>query len=210
VRVIGFVIKAAARFAALVFPNVLATRVAAAKNRLYSEWLRCFLRECGESFSTEAPVCLKGGEYISIGPKFHARARMRLECWDEFMDERFTPSLSIGRNVSFNFNVHIGCIERVVLGNNVLLGSNILITDHCHGTMLPEEINIPPARRRLFSKGPVVIEDDVWIGENVSILPNVTIGKGSIVGANSVVTRSFEPYSVIAGVPAKLIRTWGS
>ena len=209
-RVIGFLVKTAAQLAATVFPHSLATRIAAAKNRLYSEWLRCFLQECGDGFFVEAPVCLKGGAYISIGPNFHARARTRLECWDEFMGERFTPRLSIGRNVAFNFNVHIGCIERVQLGDNVLLASNIFITDHFHGAMLHEEIGVPPARRRLSSKGPVVIEDDVWIGENVAILPNVTIGKGSVIGANSVVTRSFGPYSVIAGVPAKLIRTWGS
>ncbi len=209
-RIRSVLIKAAGRLAATLVPHSLAVKAAAAKNRLYSEWLRCFLQDCGDGFFTESPVCLRGGSYISIGPNFHARARMRLECWDEFMGERFTPRLSIGRGVAFNFNVHIGCIDRIEIGSNVLLASNIFITDHLHGAMLSEEIDVPPAKRRLSSKGPVVIEDDVWIGENVSILPNVTIGKGSVIGANSVVTRSFGPYSVIAGVPAKLIRTWGA
>lgn len=53
---------------------------------------------------------------------------------------------------------------------------------------------------------PVVIEDDVWIGANVTILKGVTIGRGSVVAAGAVVTKSFPPYSVIAGVPAKLLK----
>jgi maltose O-acetyltransferase len=55
-------------------------------------------------------------------------------------------------------------------------------------------------------KEPVIIEDDVWIGARVIILPGVKIGKGSIVGAGAVVTKDVEPYSIVAGVPAKLIR----
>ena len=58
----------------------------------------------------------------------------------------------------------------------------------------------------MVSKGPVIIEDNVWIGEGVCVLPNVTIGRNSIVGANSVVTKSFSENSVIAGNPAKLIK----
>lgn len=208
-RVVKLLVTAAARVAAVLLPHSFATRIADTKNRLYSEWLRCFLQKCGGGFFIEAPFYLKGGTHISIGPNFHARARARLECWDEFMGARFSPKLSIGRNVSFNFNVHIGCIESVVLGDNLLLASNIFITDHFHGAMLHDEIDVPPSKRHLYSKGPVVIDDNVWIGENVSILPNVTIGRGSIIGANSVVTKSFGPYSVIGGVPAKLIRTWG-
>lgn len=59
----------------------------------------------------------------------------------------------------------------------------------------------------LISKGPVVIEDNVWIGEHACIMPGTTIGKGSIVGANAVVTKDVPPYSLVGGVPAKLIKT---
>ncbi len=54
---------------------------------------------------------------------------------------------------------------------------------------------------------PVVIEDDVWIGSRVIILPGVTIGKGSVIGASAVVTKSVPPYSVVAGNPAKIVKT---
>ena len=59
--------------------------------------------------------------------------------------------------------------------------------------------------RPLISKGCVVIEDNVWLGDNVCVLPGVTIGKGSVIGANSVVTHSIPPYSIAVGTPAKIV-----
>lgn len=57
---------------------------------------------------------------------------------------------------------------------------------------------------------PIIVEDDVWIGANAVLVSGVTIGKGSVVGAGAVVTRSFPPYSIIAGVPARTIGTRGA
>lgn len=109
--------------------------------------------------------------------------------------------------MNFNTDVHIACINKVVIGNNVLLASRIFISDHSHGEVNKEAITKAPSKRNLVSKGPVIIEDNVWIGEGVSILPNVTIGKNSIIGSNAVVTKSFPENSVIAGVPAILIKS---
>ena len=83
--------------------------------------------------------------------------------------------------------------------------SCILIEDHSHGTA--DDIDTPVAKRRLHSKGPIIIEDNVWIGENACILENVRIGKCSIIGANAVVTHDIPPYSVAVGVPAKVVNT---
>ena len=88
----------------------------------------------------------------------------------------------------------------------MLLASRIYISNHSHGEITADALKLPPSQRELVSKGPVIIEDNVWIGEGVCILPNVTIEKNSIVGANAVVTKSFPANSIIAGNLAKLLR----
>lgn len=161
---------------------------------------------CGYPIDLRYPTYLSGGKYIKIGKKFHASYRLRIEAWDRYKDTSFTPSILIGDNVSFSDNCHIGAINLIQIGNNVLFGSNVYVTDHFHGTSSSSDINVHPLERDLFSKGSVIIEDDVWIGDGVCIMPDVKIGRSCIVGANSVVTKSFPPNCVIAGVPAKIIK----
>jgi len=102
--------------------------------------------------------------------------------------------------------VHIGCTNKIVIGDNVLIASRVYITDHSHGEVTIDALNIPPNFRPIISKGPVIIEDNVWIGEGVCILSGVTIGKNAIIGANSVVTKNVSPNSVVGGVPARVIK----
>jgi acetyltransferase-like isoleucine patch superfamily enzyme len=171
-----------------------------------SNWIKYSFKKCGKNFLVTNINNLKGLKYFEIGDNFTSLGGLRIECWDNYMNNFFTPKLIIGYNVTFNYNVHIGCINMIKIGNNVLFASNIFITDHYHGDTQIINFNKPPVERDLFSKGPVIIEDNVWIGENVSIMPNVTIGMGSIIGANSVVTKSFPAYSIIGGVPAKILK----
>lgn len=145
-----------------------------------------------------------GGQYMSIGDNFCGGPGLRLECLSEHNGQHFTPVLEIGDRVIFNHNCHVGVINKVVIGNDVLIGSRVLITDHSHGKL--EESTVPFVQRPLLSKGPVVIKDNVWIGENTSILSGVTIGEGSIIAANAVVTHDVPPYSIAAGVPARVIK----
>lgn len=161
---------------------------------------------CGYPVDVRYPTYLAGGKYIKIGKNFHASYRLRIEAWDRYKDVYFEPSIFIGDNVSFSDNCHVGAINLIEIGNNVLFGSNVYLTDHFHGSSGSSDMGITPLERNLFSKGKVVIEDDVWIGDGVCIMPNVTIGRSCIVGANSVVTKSFPANCVIAGVPAKIIK----
>jgi acetyltransferase-like isoleucine patch superfamily enzyme len=146
-------------------------------------------------------------QYISIGQNFSALDRIRIEAIEKYQNQKFSPEIIIGNNVGFNSDIHIGCINKIDIGNNVLLASRIYISDHSHGEVNVDALKLPPNERNLISKGAVIIEDNVWIGEGACILPNVTIGKNSIIGANAVVTKSFPANSVIAGIPAKLIKT---
>jgi len=150
---------------------------------------------------------IKNPKYISIGKNFSSLFHLRLEAWDHFQGENFTPEIIIGDDVICNSDVHIGAINKIIIGNNVLMASRIYISDHSHGNISIDDLKDVPGMRPLYSKGPVIIEDNVWIGEGVCILPGVTIGKNCIIGANSVVNKSFPKNSVIAGIPARLIKT---
>jgi len=117
--------------------------------------------------------------------------------------------LQFGNNVQINDYVHITAMQSVKIGNNVLLASKIYISDCSHGSYCGDENdshpNLIPVDRPLFTN-PVLIEDNVWLGEFVSVLPGVKIGEGTIVGANSVVTKSLPPYVIAVGTPAKPIK----
>ena len=91
----------------------------------------------------------------------------------------------------------------VKIGNHVMIAPNVSVYTRTHKY---DKIKIPMVLSGETSTQTVVIEDDVWIGINAVILPGIRIGKGSIVGANAVVTKDVEPYSIVGGVPAKLIR----
>ncbi len=102
-------------------------------------------------------------------------------------------------------------MKSVSIGNNVLLASKIYISDCSHGSYAGDEYDSHPDSiphdRPLHAK-PVVIEDNVWLGEFVSVLPGVTIGRGTIVGANSVVSKDLPPYVIAVGTPAKAIKVF--
>ncbi|MDI3318633.1 acyltransferase [Pinibacter soli] len=149
---------------------------------------------------------IKNPHCITIGNNFFALYNLRIEAVDQYFDNKFSPEIIIGSNVSINTDCHIGCIDKVVIGNNVMIGSRVLITDHEHGNTHTIEKNVTPAKRPLTSKGPVIIGDNVWICEGACILNGVTIGEGAIVAANAVVSKDVAPYSIVGGIPAKEIR----
>lgn len=154
-------------------------------------------KSCGNRFRVDGIVRFKNKHLMVIGDNCKINANSRIECWNQYRDQKFNPRLTLGNNVMMNYNVHIGCVNNITISDNVLIGSNVLITDHSHGSSL--EIAIPPYLRPLYSKGPVMIHENVWIGENVSILPGVTIGEGSIIGANTVVSKNVPPKTLVVG-----------
>ena len=117
-----------------------------------------------------------------------------------------TP-LVIGRNCKINDRVHISAHESVVIGDNVLMASNIFISDNSHGSYgdNPSLPDVAPDDREIVTK-PVRIGDNVWIGEGAAVMPGVTVGSGVIVGTNAVVTHDVPDNTIVAGVPAKPIK----
>ena len=152
------------------------------------------------------PIKCSGLQYITIGKNFNSAKNLRLQAIDEYRNFHYNPKISIGDNVSINPNCQISAIDSIIIGNDVLLASNVFISDQSHGFNSLIDIHTSPADRELVSKGGIVIEDKVWIGQNVSILPNVKIGRNSIIGANSVVTKNIPSFSVAVGSPAIVLK----
>lgn len=110
------------------------------------------------------------------------------------------------RNSEIGSNSGIGAwsaLGTFKIGDYVMMGTHCLMISQNHRF---DDCNIPMCQQGFQSDQPVVIEDDVWIGSRVIILPGVIVGKGSIIGAGSVVTRNVQPYTIVAGNPAKVIK----
>jgi acetyltransferase-like isoleucine patch superfamily enzyme len=114
------------------------------------------------------------------------------------------PKIVIGDGSTILFRFQCNAAQSVTIGKNVLFASNILVTDSDH---VVEPGGVPVTRNGKFITRPVRIEDNCWIGQNAVILKGVTIGHDSIIGANTVVTRDVPPCSVVAGNPARIIKT---
>lgn len=168
------------------------------RDRLFNE---VFSRLCGARIRIVwSQVKIQGGAHIRFGGAFMAGRGLWLQTIGE-------GRLSLGANINVSDWVHIGALNHVTIGNGCLMGSKVLITDHSHGSVADIAASAPlrPDARPLHSKGPVVLEDNVWLGDGVVVLPGVRIGSNAIVGANSVVTRNIPSNTVWAGCPAKQI-----
>ncbi len=115
--------------------------------------------------------------------------------------------VQIGYGFSATEFFRLTALEKVTIGNNVLIGSSVTIMDCNHGT--DPDIQGGYLKQQMIT-GKVVIEDGVWCGDHVIILPGVTIGQHSIIGAGSIVTKSIPEYCIAVGNPAKVIKRWNA
>lgn len=176
------------------------------KLKFYSQWIRHEFHSCGERCIFYGFSYLHGAKYCSFGDRVKVGANVVLEVFDQYQDQHFAPRFSIGDASNIGDSGHVTCIDEVRIGNCVRMGRRVFISDNAHGASERSLMDMSPRERPLYSKGPVIIEDNVWIGEMACIMPGVTIGRGSIIGANAVVTKNVPPYSVWGGNPAHLIK----
>lgn len=113
----------------------------------------------------------------------------------------YPENVHIGYNVFLNRNVYIVAPCAIRIGDHVMVGPNTVINSGSHKYKNKSVL----IRDQGHEIAPIFIGDDVWLGANVYISPGVTIGAGAVVGANSAVTRDVDPYSVVAGAPARPI-----
>lgn len=153
------------------------------------------------------PIDIRNKKNIDLGRNLTTGIGCRVECFP--INDAGEVVLKFGENVQMNDYVHITAAKSVEIGDNVLMASKIYISDCSHGSYLGDSNDSSPLSTpidRPLSVKPVKIEKNVWLGEFVSVLPGVTIGQGTIVGANSVVSKSLPPNVIAVGAPAKPIK----
>ena len=187
-------------------PKPLMKGLLAARNHVYTGYLRRRFARMGRSSFIWRAQHLEGERYIYIGDGNVFGADLQMTVWKGSNE---SPRLSIGNNCLFRHGCHITAVDSITIGDNLLTGTNVLITDNSHGDSRYETLQLPPKKRDITSKGAVRIGNNVWLGNNVCVMPGVTIGDGVVVGANSVVTHDIPPYAIAAGVPARIIKKKG-
>ena len=154
---------------------------------------------------------LRGLSCIEMGEDFTAGPGLWLEAITRYDGESFTPKIVIGNHVQINHFGHIAATHLIEIGDNVLMGSKVIITDHNHGqyTRFPHTSpHMVPTKRPLDRDRRVVIGKNVWLGDSVVLMPGSDIGEGSVIGANSVVLGSIPAFTIAAGAPATPRKTF--
>ncbi len=146
-----------------------------------------------------------------IAERFTTQINGNIKFGKDFKHDLFCRVLARGQNatiiigddvgISTNVMVIADCGGTIKIGNHVLIASNVVIRAANHNYKKRSEL----IKNQGHTSGTIIIGDDVWIGSNAVILPNVNIGNGVVVAAGAVVTKDVDPYSVVAGVPAKKI-----
>ncbi|MED3897045.1 acyltransferase [Priestia aryabhattai] len=135
------------------------------------------------------------GNNVSIG------AYSKIQCTGSL--SKLGVGLEIGSNSGVGEFSYFGAAGGIKIGRNVIMGQNVRFHSENH---IYNRIDIPIREQGVYSKG-IIVEDDCWVGAGSVFLDGVTVGKGSVIAANSVVNKDVPPYSVVAGIPAKVIKS---
>ena len=156
------------------------------------------LLRCGDNISIAQGCYIRDFKNIAIGNNFDVCPNSQI-----YASEKGNESIEIGNNVALNSNIMINAEGggKIKIGNNVMIGPNVVFRSSNHKF---DRVDIPMQKQGV-EPGYIIVKNDVWIGSNAVILPNVTLGQGSIIGAGAVVTKDVEPFSIVGGVPARLI-----
>ncbi len=204
-RVLAVVIKLTSR----IYTYNMTRRLSHYRDVIYTMWLRNFVGSFGESSSFHYPCRFWGGgsKNIHIGNNTTIQAHCILGCWVKYAGETYSSTITIGNDCNIGEHTHITSINKITIGDGLLTGRYVYIGDNSHGGLSIDEASIHPISRKLVSKGEVIIGNNVWIGDKATILAGVTIGDNVIVGANSVVTNDIPSNTMVAGAPARIIKS---
>lgn len=163
---------------------------------------RMLFRHMGAGTFVSPFIQCVGLECVSLGDRSVISRNTRLLALKAYGSQAFDPQINIGKDVSIGFGCTLSCINRIEIGHHVTIGDNVYIADSHHDYRDPE---LGVLQQPLLP-GQVSIGQGAWVGYGAFVAGNVSLGEHSVVGANSVVTRSVPAYTVVAGVPAKPVR----
>ena len=142
-----------------------------------------------------AEICCSGGS-VELEEGVILHKGVRIDC---------AGQLDIGKGSSLNTYTRVEAGSHVTIGNYVLIGPNVYISDRSHAYEKPQ---IPIMQQGYAVKGPLSIGDNTWIGIHACIIGNVRIGKGCVIGANAVVTKDVPDHCVVAGNPGRIVKRY--
>lgn len=145
------------------------------------------------------PQCIFFGCDVGIGKNTYFMPIV------EHLGNKYSPKITVGDGTWIGMQNSFSAIHGITIGKNVLFAGYVHVTDHSHGY---EDINMPISKQPLISKGPVIIEDECWLGFSCEILSGVHIGRHSIIAARAVVTKDVPPCSIVAGNPARIVKKY--
>jgi acetyltransferase-like isoleucine patch superfamily enzyme len=163
------------------------------------------LGELGAGSYAERPWKIDHPRYIQVGSRSTIKAHAWLSAIPMYAGRRYDPKLTIGSDVYIGHHACITCIDRVDIADGCVLSEQVYIADSFHGI---DPRDGPIMKRPLGSNGAVLLGRGTFLGYRASVLSGVTLGEHCIVGAHAVVTRSFPAFTMVAGIPARPIKTY--
>lgn len=200
--------------------SAIVSRLDAFGGRVQRWWDRRTLprfANVGPGFEMKRPRSVVGverihvGRDVKLGPGSELKANVRYPGgWmrhpeGQHVEQRFEPTIRIGDRVTATASLQVVAFQEVVIEDDVMFAANVFVADGTHATTTGE---VPYKYQGIGSVSPVRIGRGAWLGQNVVVMPGVTIGELAVVGANSVVTSDVPPRTVVVGAPARPVKVW--
>lgn len=165
--------------------------------------IRKMARKSGSQIAS--PLKISKSQYIKFGKNVRIKENARIECYDKFAGVELKPELVIEDGVIIGYDFTCLVADSIKISKDTIIASHVMITSENHGVDPASET---PYYKQPLSTFSVYIGKGCWIGEDVIILPGVSIGDKCVIAAGAIVTKSVPDYSMVAGVPAKVIKIY--
>jgi lipopolysaccharide O-acetyltransferase len=174
-----------------------------AQGKMFSLLVSGAFARFGAKTVLQLPIRISGEDRVALGSGVFIGAG----CWIQCLPDGDSKSIaiSIGDGASIAGGCVISAVRGVTLEENVLVARNVYIADHTHSYRTK---SLPVLAQGVERVEPVLVKQGAWLGQNVVLCPGVTIGRGAVVGANSVVTHDVGDYSVAVGAPARVVKSF--